>query len=75
MARRRNTDRDATRREAAALVRRVAEPSHVGDTVKQRIARAATRLGWTFKRTEDIWRREARIEVAEMDRLRNWRPE
>jgi hypothetical protein len=59
--------------EAAILVRVVAEPTIRGESIKARIARAATRLGWTYRRTEDIWRREARrIEAFEMDQLRNY---
>lgn len=56
------------------LVRNVAEPSSSEETIKDRIARAALRLGWSRRRTEDIWRREAhRVEVWEMDQLRSWK--
>lgn len=70
------TRREAIKVEAAVLVRNVAEPRKPGDSVRLRIARAAARLHWTYRRTEDIWRREAnRIEVWEMDQLRNWKPQ
>jgi hypothetical protein len=59
------------RREAAELVRAVAEPQVKGELVKVAIARAASVLGWSYSRTEDIWRSEARrIEAHEMDQLR-----
>lgn len=68
--------REAAKVEAAVLVRSVADPQRWGESVQARIARFATRLGWSFRRTEDIWRREAhRIEVWEMDALRNWQPD
>lgn len=61
----------AARKEAAALVRAVAEPSRPGDTVRARITRAAKRLSWSYGRTEDIWRGEARrIDAHEIDMLR-----
>lgn len=61
---------EAARTEAASLVKLVCalEP---GEKVKEHIARTAQRLGWTYCRTEDIWRREARrIDSWEMDMLR-----
>ncbi len=62
---------EATREEAANLIRAVAEPSEFGDTTPICIARAASRLGWSYGRAEDIWRKEARrIDVHEMDALR-----
>lgn len=62
---------EASREEAAKLVRTAAEPPLVGDTIKTTIARAASRLGWDFNRTQDIWRKEARrIDAFEMDQLR-----
>jgi hypothetical protein len=58
-------------REASVLVRRVAEPRTVGDSVKSAISRAARRLGWQFSRTKDIWYANARrIDAAELDALR-----
>lgn len=73
MGRRDDIAREHTRAEAAMLVRKVAGYSH-RESVKTRIARAAERLGWSYRRTEDIWRREAaRIEAHEMDALRGWR--
>jgi hypothetical protein len=57
--------------EASVLVRRVAEPRTVGDSVKSAISRAARRLGWRFSRTKDIWYASARrIDAAELDALR-----
>jgi hypothetical protein len=62
---------EAYREEASRLVKAVALPEMTGDTVKVCIARAAQRLHWTFNRTEDIWRKEARrIDAYEMDQLR-----
>jgi hypothetical protein len=57
--------------EASKLVRRVAEPRSVGDSVKAAIARAARRIGFHHSRTKDIWYAHARrIDAYEMDRLR-----
>jgi hypothetical protein len=57
--------------EARALVRQVAEPREVGDSVKAAIVRAAKRLGFRFTRTKDLWYGDARrIDSDEMDRLR-----
>jgi hypothetical protein len=63
--------------EASFLLRRVAEPRPVGDTVKTAIIRAARRVSRYMLqpmapgRAEDIWRREARaIRVEEMDAIR-----
>ncbi len=63
--------------EASMLLRRVAEPRPVGDTIKAAITRAARRVShfmlqpMTPGRAEDIWRREARaIRVEEMDAIR-----
>lgn len=57
--------------EASNLIRRVAEPRPVGDSVKAAISRAARKLGLTFSRAKSIWYGEAhRIEAAEMDALR-----
>lgn len=59
-------------REASTLVRQVAEPRPVGDSVKSAIGRAARRLGFTFSRTKDIWYEHARrIHADEIDRLRD----
>ena len=46
--------REAARDEAAKLVRLVAEPRGMGDTITRCIERAARRLGWSYRRTEDI---------------------
>lgn len=76
---RRRDDNNAEQRkrsllEAKALVRGVADPVQAGESIKARIARAATRLGWSYRRTEDIWRGAARsIEVWEMDQLRGYK--
>lgn len=57
--------------EASLLVRNVAEPRLVGDSVKAAITRAARRLGFSITRTKDIWYGDARrIDADEMDRLR-----
>lgn len=59
--------------EAAALIRRVAEPRPVGDSTKAAMLRAWRRLGtWTFNRVKDVWKADQRIRVRaeEMDQLR-----
>lgn len=63
--------------EASALLRQIAEPRPVGDTVKAAINRAARRVSSFMRspmrasRAEDIWREEAKaIRVAEMDAIR-----
>lgn len=63
--------------EAAALLRSVAEPRPVGDTIKAAINRAAKRVSAHLRepmrpgRAEDIWRGEARaIRAEEMDAIR-----
>ena len=62
---------EAARREAAELVQRAAEPRAPAEKIKVSITRAATKLGWSYRRTEDIWRQEARrIDSWEMDQLR-----
>lgn len=66
--------REAARIEAASLVRQVAAARGFDETIQACIQRAALRLGWSYSRTEDIWRREARrIESFEMDQLRQLR--
>lgn len=63
--------------EAAALLRTIAEPRPVGDTVKAAINRAAKRVSrflhnpMSASRAEDLWREEARaVRAEEMDALR-----
>lgn len=57
--------------EASGLVRRVAEPRPVGDSVKAAIRRASRRLGFSPSRTKDLWYSNARrIDAEEMDALR-----
>lgn len=61
---------EAARDEAANLIRLAAAGAYASEIGIQ-IARAASRLGWTYRRAEDIWRREARrIDSWEMDMLR-----
>lgn len=57
-------------REAADLVRRVAEPRLVDDSVKGAIRRAARKLGWSFSRTRHVWYRTAAVRAGEIDQLR-----
>jgi hypothetical protein len=62
---------DEAREEAARLVRLIAEPRAPGERIKVSITRAAARLGWSYRRTEDIWRMEARrIDSWQMDLMR-----
>lgn len=57
--------------EASTLIRRVAEPREVGDSVKAAISRAARKLSFGYGRSRDIWyRRARRIDADEMDALR-----
>lgn len=63
--------------QASQLLRDLAEPRPVGDTVKAAITRAARAVSavrqepMSYGRAEDIWRREARrIDAAEMDAIR-----
>ena len=57
--------------EASSLLREIAEPRPIGDTVKAAITRAARRVGLRAGRVEDIWRQEARaIRAEEMDAIR-----
>lgn len=66
------SEKDSEISEAMRLTKMAAEPRQVGDSIKSSIDRAAKRLGWSFSRTEDIWRGEARrIDAHEMDALRS----
>lgn len=63
--------------EASCLLKQIAEPRPVGDSVKQAIDRAARRVSrylspaMRSSRAEDIWRQEARaIRAEEMDAIR-----
>lgn len=59
--------------EAAFLIRQVAEPRPVGDSIKGAIRRASYRLGWPFIRAKKVWYEEAaRIDAHEMDELRRF---
>lgn len=64
--------------QAAFLMREIAEPAPVGDSVKLAITRVAHAVSkflqepMSYGRAEDIWRREARrIDAAEMDAIRS----
>lgn len=66
--------------QAARMLREIAEPRPVGDTVKAAITRAARAVSaamnntggaLSYGRAEDIWRGEARrIDASEMDAIR-----
>lgn len=57
--------------EAAALLRDLAEPRPVGDSVKSALRRAARTVGISSSRVKSIWYREARrIDASEMDAIR-----
>lgn len=57
--------------EASMLLRRVAGPREIGDSVKAAINRAARKIGLTYSRARDIWYANARrIDATEMDALR-----
>lgn len=65
--------RESARNEAAALIRLVSGPRGWDETIQACIARAANKLGWSYLRAEDIWRKQARrIESFEMDQLRRY---
>jgi hypothetical protein len=58
--------------EAADLLRRVAEPRPVGDSVKAAINRAAFRVSLPPGRVQDLWYSEARmVRSNEMDAIRS----
>lgn len=66
-------DPERSRDEAFALVREIAGAPFrpVQPAIKRAVARLKPYLGLTLSRTEDIWRREARlIRAEEMDALR-----
>lgn len=59
--------------EASILVRQIAEPRPVGDSVKAAMGRAHRALrGWTFNRVRDVWHADHRIKISadEMAQLR-----
>lgn len=66
--------------EASALLRRIAEPRPVGDSVKAAITRACRRVArhipshwtrWHVGRAEDIWHRQAHgVWAEELDAIR-----
>lgn len=63
--------------EAAHLLRQIAEPRPVGDSIKAAISRAARRVSkhlpqpMHYRRAEDLWRKEARaVRAEEMDAIR-----
>lgn len=57
--------------EASNLLRAIAEPRPVGDSVKAAIRRAARKVGLTFSRAKSIWYGDAHtISSVEMDALR-----
>ncbi len=63
--------RQAHREEAAELAKRACEPVRPGEKIAAQIARAARALGFSYTRTEDLWRMEARrIDSWEMDWMR-----
>ncbi|WP_238297510.1 hypothetical protein [Methylobacterium soli] len=62
---------------ASSMLREIAEPRPVGDTIKLAIARAARAVSshlpepMSYARAENLWRGEARrIDAAEMDAIR-----
>lgn len=57
--------------EAAHLMRCIAKPRPVGDSVKSAIVRAARRAGIGYERAKSFWYGEARrVDASEMDALR-----
>lgn len=66
--------------EASALLRQIAEPRPVGDSVKAAVRRASRRVAafipphwtrWHVGRAEDIWHRQARgVWAEELDAIR-----
>lgn len=49
---------------ASSLLKKTAMPTFQGDSVKQQIARAARRLGWSASRAKDVWYSDERISIA-----------
>ena len=67
------TDAQKLIKQAQALIKRVAEPRPVGDSVKAAILRADRRLGWRNPaRVKNIWYADRRVSltVAEWERLK-----
>jgi hypothetical protein len=58
--------------EAARMIRDIAPPTE-NQNIKSRIARAASRLGWSFNRAKDVWYGDQRISIraAEIAALRS----
>lgn len=63
--------------QASIMLREIAEPRPIGDTIKSAITRAARAVSahasepMTYARAENVWRGEARrIDAAEMDAIR-----
>lgn len=59
--------------EAGGIVRKLAEPRPVGDSVKAAIRRSARRLrGWSISRVKDVWYGDKRICISgdELNELR-----
>ena len=54
--------------EASTLIKQIAEPRPVGDTVKAAIGRSLRRLplkgSWTWNRVKDIWYADHRVSVS-----------
>lgn len=58
--------------EASVLVRQLAKPFDVGDSVKCCLRRVSRKLPWSFNRVKDVWYADARISISaeEMTQLR-----
>jgi len=59
--------------EASRLVRQIAEPYQIGDTVKRQIDRAARRIPfWSYSRVRDAWYGNPRMRIGadELSELR-----
>ncbi len=67
----RERGRQRDRRKAAKLIVLADSPGNKREPIKTRIGNAARKLGWPYRRVEDIWRGEAhRIDGWELDTLR-----
>lgn len=51
--------------EASFLVRRIALPAQIGDTIKRQIDRASRRIPfWSASRVKDVWYADPRIRIG-----------
>lgn len=57
--------------DVAILLRQLAEPRPVDDSIKQAINRAARRAGLTYSRAKSLWYREAKAWAHEIEMIKS----